>query len=121
MSAFSDISRLEILQIWDGVTGRAVAGSEATFAYIELEPGTVVPEHRHPSEQTGLLLRGSLRFTIGDETKELAPGAMWVIPGDVTHRVEAGPEGAALAELFAPPRDDWAGLQRSPASPVTLP
>jgi quercetin dioxygenase-like cupin family protein len=121
MTAFSDISQLEVLQIWHGVTGRAVAGTEATLAYIELEPDTVVPEHRHPNEQTGLLLRGSLRFTVGDETKELAPGAMWVIPGDVPHTVAAGPEGAVLAELFAPPRADWAGLERAPARPVTLP
>ena len=29
-------------------------------------------------------------------------------------------DGAALAELFAPPRGDWGGLDRLPASPVTL-
>lgn len=120
MSAFSDANELEILQIWDGVTGRAVAGTEATLALIELVPNAVVPEHRHPNEQTGLLLRGSLRFTVGGETKELKPGAMWVIPGDTPHDVVAGPEGATLAELFAPPRADWAGLERLPARPVTL-
>jgi quercetin dioxygenase-like cupin family protein len=120
MTAFSDISQLEILQIWDGVTGRAVAGEEATLAYIELEPNTVVPEHRHPNEQTGLLVRGSLRFTIGDEAKDLAPGAMWVIPADVPHTVTAGPDGAALAELFAPPRADWAALERRAPKPVDL-
>jgi quercetin dioxygenase-like cupin family protein len=120
MTAFGDVSELDVLQIWEGVTGRAVAGSEATLAYIELEPGTVVPEHRHPNEQTGLLLRGSLTFRIGGETRELAPGAMWVIPGDVPHTVTAGPEGAALAELFAPPREDWAGLERRPAARVDL-
>ena len=120
MSAFSDASELEILRIWDGVTGRAVTGAEATLVLIELEPNAVVPEHRHPNEQTGLLLRGSLTFTVGGETKELAPGAMWVIPGDTPHDVVAGPDGATLAELFAPPRADWAGLERLPASPVTL-
>ena len=120
MSAFSDANELEILQIWDGVTGRAVAGTEATLVLIELVPNAVVPEHQHPNEQTGLLLRGSLRFTVGGETKELKPGAMWVIPGDTPHDVVAGPDGATLAELFAPPRADWGGLERLPASPVTL-
>ncbi len=121
MSAFSDVNELEVLKIWDGVHGRAVAGDEATLAWIELDPNTVVPEHRHPNEQTGILLRGSLTFTVGDETKDLAPGAAWVIPGDVPHTVAAGPEGATLAELFTPPRADWAGLERLPAAPVTLP
>ena len=120
MSAFSQLDELEVLKIWDGVHGRAVAGEEATLAWIDLEPGVLVPEHRHPNEQTGILLRGSLTFTIGAETQELRPGAMWVIPGDVPHSVAAGPEGAALAELFAPPRADWGGLERLPAAPVTL-
>jgi hypothetical protein len=44
-----------------------------------------------------------------------------VIPAHVPHSVVAGPEGARLAELFAPPRADWAGLERLSASPVTLP
>ena len=35
--------------------------------------------------------------------------------------IVAGPEGAALAELFAPPRADWSALDRLPAAPVTLP
>jgi quercetin dioxygenase-like cupin family protein len=120
MSAFSDVDALDVLQIWDGVQARAVAGAEATLAHIELAPNAAVPEHHHANEQTGILLRGSLTFTIGGETKELRPGAMWVIPADVPHSVVVGPDGAALAELFAPPRADWSGLERLPAAPVTL-
>ena len=117
---FAQAGELEVLRIWDGVRARAVAGAQATLALIELDPGAVVPEHRHPNEQTGLLLRGSLRFTIAGETRELGPGALWVIPGDSPHDVTAGPEGATLAELFSPPRDDWAALERDAPSPVTL-
>jgi quercetin dioxygenase-like cupin family protein len=120
MSQFSEISELELVQIWDGVTARVVQGAEAALTFVELAPNAVVPEHRHPNEQTGLLLRGSLTFRIGDETKELRPGAMWVIPGDTPHQVTAGDDGAGLAELFAPPRADWGGLARLPAAPVTL-
>jgi quercetin dioxygenase-like cupin family protein len=89
--------------------------------HVSLDPDTVVPEHRHPHEQTGILLRGAVRFTVGGETRDLQPGDMWVIPGDTPHDVVAGPDGAVLVELFAPPREDWAGLERLPASPVTLP
>jgi quercetin dioxygenase-like cupin family protein len=121
VSAFSDAGDLEVIPIWDGVRARAVAGAEATLALIELDPNAVVPEHHHVHEQTGLLLRGSLTFTIGAERKELRPGAMWVIPADVPHAVEVGADGATLAELFAPPRDDWSGIERLPAAPVTLP
>lgn len=121
MTYFHHVDDLERLQIWDGLVGRAAVGKEASLVAIEIEPGAVVPEHRHPNEQTGFLVHGSMTFTIGGETQELRPGAMWVIPGDVPHAVEAGPDGAFLVELFAPPRDDWGGLERLPAAPVTLP
>jgi quercetin dioxygenase-like cupin family protein len=117
MTAFDHLSEIVPLRIWAGVVGRAVAGKEATLAAIELDPGVVVPEHQHPNEQTGLLLRGSLRFRIGDETQNLTPGATWVIPGNTPHDVQAGPDGAFLVELFAPPRTDWGGLERLEPSP----
>ena len=121
MSHFSEIGELEVVQIWDGVTARVVEGAEAAFTFVELAPDAVVPEHHHPNEQAGLLLRGSLTFRIGEETKELGPGSLWVIPGDTPHQVTAGPDGAALAELFAPPRSDWGGLERRAPEAVTLP
>ena len=93
MSAFSNVSDLPLIKIWDGVVARAVQGAEATFALIDLEPNTHVPEHHHVNEQTGLLLGGSMSFTIGDETKEIEPGEMWVIPADVPHSVVAGSGG----------------------------
>jgi quercetin dioxygenase-like cupin family protein len=119
MSAFDDIRAIVPLQVWDGVVARAVAGQEATLAALELDPDVEVPEHQHPNEQTGILLRGALQFRIGDETKDLVPGSTWVIPGNVPHSVHAGPEGAFLVELFAPPRSDWAGLERlEPSTPT---
>jgi quercetin dioxygenase-like cupin family protein len=117
MSPFDDLHDLAPLVIWNGVIGRAVAGEEATLAAIELEPGTDVPEHHHVNEQIGILLRGSLTFRIGDESRKLRPGATWVIPADVPHAVQAGADGAFLVELFAPPRADWGGLERLEPSP----
>jgi quercetin dioxygenase-like cupin family protein len=119
MSYFADLNELERLRIWDGLIGRAVVGAEASLVAIEIEPDTDVPEHHHPNEQTGILVSGSVRFTIGGETRELRPGATWVIPGNVPHSVRSGPNGAALIELFAPPRDDWAALERLEPAPTS--
>jgi quercetin dioxygenase-like cupin family protein len=119
MSAFDDIRAIVPLQVWDGVVARAVAGEEATLAALELDSDVEVPEHQHVNEQTGILLRGALRFRIGEETKDLVPGSTWVIPANVPHSVHAGPDGAFLVELFAPPRSDWAGLERlEPSTPT---
>lgn len=117
MSHFDHWNEIVPLQIWNGVVGRAVAGAEATLAAINLEPGTVVPEHRHPNEQMGMLIGGTLTFRIGSETQELVRGSTWVIPANIPHQVTAGPDGAALIELFAPPRADWGDLERLEPGP----
>jgi quercetin dioxygenase-like cupin family protein len=116
MSAFDKLSEIAPNVIWAGVIGRSLHGAEATLAAIELEPGTLVPEHAHVNEQIGILTGGSLTFRIGEEEQALRPGATWIIPADTPHSVHAGPEGATLIELFAPPRTDWAGHERLPPS-----
>lgn len=41
-----------------------------TLAVMELAPGAVVQEHRHEREQIGVVLEGSLMFTVDDESRE---------------------------------------------------
>ena len=118
MSAFAGIDRLDHLRIWDGVTAQAVEGDRTTLAVIDLEPGSAVPEHRHDNEQLGVLIRGSMSFRVGEESRELGPGDTWRIPSHVPHEVTAGPEGALAVECFTPARDDWAGLERLEGRPA---
>ncbi len=104
--------------IWDGVVARALVGEQMTFAVVDLEPDSDVQEHRHPHEQAGLVLRGSLVFTIGGETRELGPGDAYLIPGGVPHHVRTGPAGATVVDAFSPPREDWEKLERrEPSTP----
>ena len=114
MSAFDDLAGMEPLRIWDGVAARAVEGEQLSLAVVELDPGSLVPEHAHMNEQLGLVIRGSLEFRVGDETRELGPGSTWCIPGHVEHGVRAGPEGAVVIDVFAPARADWAAIERDP-------
>ncbi len=121
MSDFDQLAGMQPLRIWDGIAARTVHGELVSFAVIELDPGSTVPEHRHENEQLGVLASGTMRFRIGDETRELAPGATWCIPANVPHEVQAGPQGAVAVEVFAPRRDDWGGLERLPALPPRWP
>jgi quercetin dioxygenase-like cupin family protein len=107
VSGFDDVARIEPQQIWDGILARSVHGERITMAVVELDPDSVVPEHSHENEQLGICLRGSLRFRIGDETRELGPGGTWRIPSNTPHEVVSGPEGAVVIDLFAPIRADW--------------
>jgi quercetin dioxygenase-like cupin family protein len=118
VSAFGGTDRLEHLRIWDGVTAQAIEGERTTLAVVDLEPGSTVAEHRHENEQLGVLIRGTMRFRVGDETRDLAPGDTWAIPGNTPHQVTAGPDGALAVECFTPARADWAALERLTGRPA---
>ena len=85
MTGFANLDELRPHRVWEGVLGRVVPGERVTFVVIELDPGTVVPEHEHENEQLGVLASGSMRFRIGDEERELAAGGTWSIPPNVPH------------------------------------
>lgn len=121
MSAFSDVGSLAPQWIWEGVLGRAVHGDRVTLSLLELDAGAVVPTHSHENEQMGILLEGSLTFTIGAETKDLAPGGTWNIAAHVPHSVVTGPGGAVLVEVFAPARADWDAIERQDPRPSRWP
>jgi quercetin dioxygenase-like cupin family protein len=112
MSAFGNVSSLELQRIWDGVHGRVVHGERITLGIIELDPGSVVPEHSHPHEQLGVCLSGALVFRVGGETRELHAGETWSIPSEVPHEVHVGNDGAVVIDVFTPPRDDWRDAER---------
>jgi unsaturated pyranuronate lyase len=111
VSAFDDLAGLGPLPIWDGIAARAVVGEQMTLAVVELEPGAVAREHSHANEQLGIVLSGGMTFRIADETRELGPGAIYTIPSNVPHEATAGPDGAVVIDVFAPPRGDWGALE----------
>jgi quercetin dioxygenase-like cupin family protein len=121
VSAFADIDGIAPRRIWEGVVARPVHAERMTMGLIELDPGASVPEHSHEPEQVGLLLSGSLTFSVAGETREIGPGGTWSIPPNVPHSVVAGAEGAVAFEVFAPTREDWHGLAQGPSRPTRWP
>ena len=118
MSVFKPLAAIAPLPIWQGVLARAVEGKEITFGVIELDAHAVVAEHRHPTEQVGIVLSGTLTFTVGGEKQDLRAGDTYVIPANVPHDAVAGPEGTVVIDVFAPPRADWTRFVAvAPATP----
>jgi quercetin dioxygenase-like cupin family protein len=118
VSAFADLDAIGPQDIWNGVAVRAVHGEQITLGVVELEPNSVVPEHRHENEQLGMVLSGSLTFRVGDESRQLRSGGTWCVPANAPHEVTAGPEGAVVLDVFAPTRDDWAAFEpQAPRAP----
>ena len=118
-----EIAEITPIQVWDGVIARRVEGDRLTLAVVELAANSLVPEHRHPNEQCGLVIEGEVHFRIGDEERVFGPGGTWRILSNVPHEVRTGPEGAVVIDVFAPARDDWndrptVGTADEPAVPV---
>ncbi|RQO59713.1 cupin domain-containing protein [Paucibacter sp. KBW04] len=79
------------------------------ISQIHLKQGALVPRHSHLNEQITYMLKGALKFWIGEqgETVFIArPGDVVTIPSNVPHRAEAL-EDTLEIDIFNPPRQDW--------------
>ncbi len=83
-----------------------VYGEKTLMAEFRLQKGSVLPRHSHPHEQTGYLVKGRIRFSIGAEECDAQAGDTWCIPGGVDHGAEIIEDSVAI-EVFSPVREDY--------------
>jgi quercetin dioxygenase-like cupin family protein len=94
-------------QLLPGIRIKTLAYGERTLlAEFRLDADSVLPRHAHPHEQTGYLVRGRIRLTIGDQASEMRQGDCWSIPGNVEHGAEILEDSVAV-EVFSPVREDY--------------
>ena len=91
----------------EGMETRVFPGDQAMISIVRIGPNRVGKLHSHPEEQWGFLLRGTGVRRQGESEVAVKAGDFWRTPGDVPHTFEAGPEGAVVFDVFAPPRDDY--------------
>lgn len=104
---FSPNSEANPVEMLPGVVRQTLScGDHMLLCEIRLATGSVVPAHEHPHEQIGYVVRGRLRFRIGDEERDLAAGDGYVVPGNVSHAVTALDESIAI-DIFSPVREEY--------------
>ena len=96
-----------------GIQVQPVVGESLMTCWITMDPGAVVAEHRHPNEQLGVVIEGSVTLTAGGTTRESLTGDAYVIPSGMPHSAVAGSAGATLVETFVPVRDDYVRAWRA--------
>lgn len=90
-----------------GITMKTlVYGDKSLMAGFHLVKGSLLPRHSHPHEQTGYLVSGRIRLTVGAEIFDVSPGDGWNILGGVEHSAEILEESFAV-EVFSPIREDY--------------
>ena len=90
-----------------GVDIKSLTGEKMSMVIFYIAPGADVPEHSHPHEQMGTVLKGALELTIGEERKVVRPGDAWRIPSDVAHSGHCLDEATEVLEFFSPVREDY--------------
>ena len=90
-----------------GIETRVFAGDHAMLSVVSFDPLSEGSIHSHPEEQWGVLLEGSgTRIQDGVEVP-VGEGDFWRTPGGIEHGFKAGPEGAKVLDIFAPPREAY--------------
>lgn len=107
---FIDLSAIPAITPVPGCRLRTPFGQNLMLSYLEMEDGAEVPLHHHPHEQGGILLEGKVQLTIGDETRVVEKGSLFLIPPGVPHRAVAVDGPAVVLDVFSPVREDYAEL-----------
>lgn len=107
---FIDIDSVSPISPVPGCRMRTPHGQHLMLSFLEMDAGAEVPLHSHPHEQGGILLEGKVALTIGDETRVVLPGSMFIIPPNVPHRAVAVDGPAKVLDVFSPVREDYAVL-----------
>lgn len=102
MSAFRTWNDVPTWSIFPGVTLHAIGGDQVLMCRVTYEPGTTVRRHSHEAtEQLMWLVEGTLRMTIGDETREMVAGDVAVVNRRVEHELFSE-TGCVFVEALAP-------------------
>jgi quercetin dioxygenase-like cupin family protein len=107
---FIDLSQFQPIEPVPGCRMRTPFGEHLMLSYLEMDDGAEVPLHHHPHEQGGILLRGKVQLTIGDETRVVEAGSLFLIPPHTPHRAVAVDGPAVVLDVFSPVREDYAQL-----------
>ena len=83
-----------------------VYGEKTLLSEFRMEANSLLPKHSHLHEQTGYLVEGKIKLTIGQQTFEVRPGDSWCIPGNTDHSAEILENSLAI-EVFSPVREDY--------------
>ncbi len=82
------------------------AGERTLLSEFRMQKGSRLPEHSHPHEQTGYLVKGRVRLASGGLVKEASPGDSWSISGGQSHSAEILEDSIAI-EVFSPMREEY--------------
>ncbi len=83
-----------------------IYGASTLMTEFVIEKDADLPMHSHLEEQTGYLVSGHMKLTIGGSVYDIRPGDSWLIPGGMVHGARII-ENSVAVEVFSPVRQDY--------------
>jgi quercetin dioxygenase-like cupin family protein len=104
---FYKASQNDYQQVLPGIDRKTlVYGDNSLFSEFRMKKGSSLPKHSHPNEQTGYLVKGKIKLSIGGECFEVFPSDSWAIRSNIEHSAEILEDSIAI-EVFTPIREDY--------------
>ena len=88
-----------------GFTFKEVHLDNLMMTWVEMEPGSILPEHSHDNEQISLVVEGALELTVDGATTVMTRGDVAVIPSRVPH-------SGRVLDLHTVAVDAWNPIRR---------
>jgi len=106
-SVYVSVANVKPVEMVPGAWQRTLAwGERMLISHVTLEPGSLVPRHKHPHEQVGFVIEGEITMVIGGESHAFKAGDSYVIPSNVEHDGRVTQHTVVL-DVFSPPREDF--------------
>ena len=87
-------------------------GSSVSFFVVRNRPGDGADKHRHPYDETFVILQGDIEVIVDDEVRMLGAGTIAVVPAGAWHEFKnRSRETSLMVNIHPSPRivqEDWA-------------
>jgi quercetin dioxygenase-like cupin family protein len=107
------LAELPVSTVGETYRMAAIPGDNTTVGmhWFDPEHPAWPAPHSHPYDQLAFVIEGSMRFTLGEETRDVhGPAVVW-IPADLPHSADViGDKPCFNLDVFGLVRDDFAHL-----------
>ncbi|MFN0215018.1 MAG: cupin domain-containing protein [Saprospiraceae bacterium] len=101
-----NLAQLPARELVKGFHAKFVHTEHVTIGFVDIESGSILPEHQHIHEQTTTVLEGKLELVVNGHAHTLEAGQALVIPSNVRHSAQAH-MNCKVVDVFSPVREDY--------------
>lgn len=107
MEYFDSFKIKEGISPLSGFVFKEVHLKNVMITWVEMQPGSILPEHSHHHEQISLVVEGALELTVGGATRVMKKGDVAIVPSGMVHSGRVLDEFTIAVDSWNPIREDY--------------